>query len=344
MSERGLSVGFILSHEQFPATELLDYGVAAESAGFDSLWVSDHFHPWQHNQGHAGHAWVTLAALTQRTTRIAMGTGVTCPTYRFRPADVAHAFASLSGFAPGRIFLGVGTGEALNEVPSGGGWGPYQERAARLEEAVGLIRRLWAEDWVTSEGPYYPVTNANLYDKPPVPIPIYVAGSGPKSAALAAAAGDGWIASGGALLRGERQASSMAFRAGWSGSVQDRGKPRVLIEQYVVVGSEADAVAAARLWQFMPVARHLLDEPDPRVIQRYAEENTGPEMAVRSFMVSTDPEAHAGRLMALQAAGATDVFIHAPQPDQRRVIDFYASSVLPLVRRAPSTLSTVWPV
>jgi alkanesulfonate monooxygenase SsuD/methylene tetrahydromethanopterin reductase-like flavin-dependent oxidoreductase (luciferase family) len=110
------------------------------------------------------------------------------------------------------------------------------------------------------------------------------------------------------------------------------------------VGTEADAIAAARLWQFMPVARHLLAEPDPRVIQRYAEENAAPEMAVRSFMVSTDPGDHADRLMALQAAGATDVFIHAPQPHQRRVIDFYASSVLPLVRQPPSILSTVGPV
>jgi F420-dependent hydroxymycolic acid dehydrogenase len=329
MSGRRLSVGYILSQEQFPSADLLDLGVEAEAAGFDAVWVSDHFHPWQDNQGHAGHAWVTLAALTQRTRRIEMGTGVTCPTYRFRPADVAHAFASLSGLAPGRIFLGVGTGEALNEIPSGGGWGPYSERAARLEEAVGLIRRLWNEDWVSSAGPYYPLTDANLYDKPPVPIPIYVAGSGPKSASLAGRASDGWITGDSPLLRPERQASRNAFLAGWNAADADRPAPPILVEQYTVVGEAAEAAEAARFWQFMPVARDLLAEPDPRAIQRYAEKRTTPAEAAGRMLVSPDPADHIERLRALEAAGATHVFLHAPQLDQARVISFYGSSVLP---------------
>jgi len=329
MSERRLSVGYILSQEQFPSADLLDLGVEAEAAGFDAVWVSDHFHPWQDNQGHAGHAWVTLAALTQRTRRIEMGTGVTCPTYRFRPADVAHAFASLSGLAPGRIFLGVGTGEALNEIPSGGGWGPYAERAARLEEAVALIRRLWNEDWVSSEGPYYPLTNANLYDKPPAPTPIYIAGAGPKSASLAGRAGDGWITGDGPLLRPERRASLDAFLAGWNGPGARRPAPPILVEQYTVVGDAADAADAARFWQFMPVARDLLTEPDPRAIQRHAEKHTTPQEAAGRMLVSPDPADHIQRLRALEAAGATHVFLHAPQLDQRRVIAFYGSSVLP---------------
>ena len=114
-------VGFVLSHEQFPATRLVELGVAAENAGFDELWTSDHFHPWQDNQGHSGQAWITLAAIGQRTRRIPFGTGVTCPTFRYRPSIVAQAFASLAVLSPGRVFLGVGSGEALNEVPSGGG-------------------------------------------------------------------------------------------------------------------------------------------------------------------------------------------------------------------------------
>src|SRR5437868_1888056 len=111
-----LRIGYCGSHEQWPAPRLVEFAAAAEQAGFDAAWVSDHFHPWQDNQGHAGHAWITLAAMAQRTGRVTLGTGVTCPTYRFRPAEVAHAFASLAAFAPGRIFLGVGTGEALNEL------------------------------------------------------------------------------------------------------------------------------------------------------------------------------------------------------------------------------------
>jgi F420-dependent hydroxymycolic acid dehydrogenase len=111
------SIGYVLSDEQFPAPELVEWGVAAEQAGFDMVWCSDHFHPWQDNQGHSGMAWITLAALGQRQNRIAMGTGVTCPTYRYNPAIVAQAFATFANLYPGRIYLGVGSGEALNELP-----------------------------------------------------------------------------------------------------------------------------------------------------------------------------------------------------------------------------------
>ncbi len=118
-------IGFVLSAEQFRVDELLELAPAAEQAGFDAVWTSDHFQPWQDNQGHASHAWVTLAAASQRTQRILMGTGVTCPTYRYNPAIVAEAFASLGILAPGRVFLGVGSGEALNEAASGSGWGDF---------------------------------------------------------------------------------------------------------------------------------------------------------------------------------------------------------------------------
>ncbi|HLA18002.1 MAG TPA: LLM class flavin-dependent oxidoreductase, partial [Dehalococcoidia bacterium] len=111
---RRRGVGYVLSHEQFPPGELIEYAVAAEVAGFDAVWASDHFHPWQDNQGHAGQAWITLAAIGQRTSRITMGTAVTCPIYRYHPAIVAQAFATLGLLYPGRVFLGAGTGEAVN--------------------------------------------------------------------------------------------------------------------------------------------------------------------------------------------------------------------------------------
>src|SRR5438105_14452472 len=136
---RKATVGFVLAHEQFPAPQLVELGVLAEQTGWDMVWTSDHFQPWQDNEGHCGFAWVTLAALGQRTQRIPFGTGVTCPTYRYRPAIVAEAFATLGLLYPGRVFLGVGAGEALNEVPADGGWGAYKERAGRLAEAVEVI-------------------------------------------------------------------------------------------------------------------------------------------------------------------------------------------------------------
>src|SRR6202012_3233472 len=157
----------------------LRLGAGAEDAGFDLLATSDHFQPWQTNERHAGQAWVTLGALGQRTRRIWMGPTVTCPTLRYNPAVVAQAFASLSVLYPGRIFLGVGSGEALNEEAAVGSWPKWTERSERLIEATDIIRQLWTGQQVGHKGNYYNV-NARLYDPPPQPIPILMAANGPK--------------------------------------------------------------------------------------------------------------------------------------------------------------------
>ncbi len=178
-------IGFQLSHEQFPAPQLADLGVQAEAGGFDNVWMSDHFQPWQDNQGHAGYARVTQAVIGQRTKTLGVGTFVTCPTYRYRPAELAQAFATLSQFTPGRVIMGVGTGEALNETAATGEWGNYAERAARLIEAVTVIRQMWTGQTITYKGKYFQVQNARLYDPPVSNIPIYIAATGPKSMYLA---------------------------------------------------------------------------------------------------------------------------------------------------------------
>ena len=320
------TIGFCLPHEQFPAPALIEHGVAAVAAGFQALWTSDHFHPWQHNQGHAGHAWITLAALGQRTERVPLGTGVTCPTYRYRPAEVAHAFASLGVLYPGRVYLGVGTGEALNELPAGGGWGPYRERAERMVEAITLIRRLWSGEWVTHHGRYYHVDNARLYDVPPEPVPIYIAASGPRSMRLAGTHGDGLITDPDSALD---PAKRDAFRDGARAAGKDPDAMPVLVEHYVVVGRRAEADEGARLWRFGPTAGDLLDEPDPREIQRRAEASTSLEDVHGRWTVSEDPETHIQAILRLLDGGVSHVFVHAPQQDQGRVIDFYARHVLP---------------
>jgi TAT-translocated FGD2 family F420-dependent dehydrogenase len=304
--------------------------VAAERAGFDSVWASDHFHPWQDNQGHAGNAWITLAAVGARTSRLTLGTAVTCPIYRVHPAIVAHAFATLAALYPGRLFLGVGTGEAVNEAAAGGGWGPYRERAARLREAVVLIRRLWTEDWVSHDGPHFPLENARIYERPPSPVPIYVAASGPKSAALAGEVGDGLIAGPSTLLG--RPDVVGAF----STAVEARGLdptqvPR-LVEQYVFLGTESEALEAAKLWLFGPVEDRVRALSDPRAVQRTAEALSSPEKVIRGWLISRDPSAHVDRLAELFAAGASHVAVHSTQPDQASVIDFYARQVLPALR------------
>jgi F420-dependent hydroxymycolic acid dehydrogenase len=173
-------VGFQLAHEQFRVSELVELGIAADEAGFDLLAVSDHFQPWQANEGHSGQAWVTMSAIGQRTKRIRMGTTVTCPTFRYNPGVVAEAFASLSLLYPGRVFLGIGSGEALNEEAALGSWPKWPERSERLVEAAEIIRKLWGGEQIDHQGKYYKL-NARLYDPPSKPIPLLMAGNGPKA-------------------------------------------------------------------------------------------------------------------------------------------------------------------
>ena len=207
-------VGYMLAHEQFTVSELVNIGGWAKQAGFDLLATSDHLQPWQANEGHCGAAWVTLAAAGERTNPAWIGTTVTCPTLRYNPAVVAEAFASLSLLYPGRVFLGVGSGEALNEEAATGVWPKWPERWERLVEAIGIIRALWNGEQVAHHGKYYNV-EAKLYDPPPQPIPLLTAANGRKSMRLAGQHGDGLITD----PRSWRQ-----YKSEWEGGRQRRRK------------------------------------------------------------------------------------------------------------------------
>jgi F420-dependent hydroxymycolic acid dehydrogenase len=325
-------IGFVLSHEQFPAPELVQLGIAAEQAGFDLISTSDHFQPWQDNEGHSGLAWETLAALGQRTQRILMGTMVTCPTYRYRPAIVAEAFATLSLLNPGRIFLGVGTGEALNEIPSGGGWGPYAERAERLKEAVMILRGLWSGQPFSYAGDHYQIKQARLYDAPPHPVPIYIAGYGPKSMQLAGEYGDGLITQ--AKLATKPDGLAPYHEAARQVKKDPRTMP-VFVEQMVVVGNRQEAQRWAELWRFMPKSFNTyVTDPDPRSIRQRAEREVPIEQVYEKWPISENPDDHIQGIRKLVESGVTHVMIHSPQGDQARVIDFYGKQVLPRLRPA----------
>jgi coenzyme F420-dependent glucose-6-phosphate dehydrogenase len=193
-----LKLGYKASAEQFGPTELLDFSCLAEEVGFDSIFVSDHFQPWKHTDGHAPFAPAWMAAVLAKTERVVLGTSVLTPTFRLHPSVVAHAFGTLGAMFPGRVILGVGTGESLNEVPSTGMvWPELKERSARLREAVTLIRKLWSEERVTFEGEFYRTQNATIYDKPEELVPIYLAAGGPLNAKYAGRAGDGFICTSG---------------------------------------------------------------------------------------------------------------------------------------------------
>src|SRR3954447_8644925 len=194
----GLRFGYKASAEQFGPRELLEYAVRAEQAGLDTVAISDHFQPWRHTTGHAPNALVWLGALGQATERVTLSTSVLTPTMRYHPSIVAQSFATLACLNPGRVILGIGTGEAMNETPATGAeWPGAKERRMRLAEAIKLMRRLWTEERVTFEGEYYRTERATIYDRPDEPVAVYVAASGPLAAKLAGRVGDGFICTSG---------------------------------------------------------------------------------------------------------------------------------------------------
>jgi TAT-translocated FGD2 family F420-dependent dehydrogenase len=322
---RGL-FSYTLAHEQFPVPELVRIGALASKSGFQVLATSDHLQPWQANEAHSGQAWVTMAALGAQSHSW-MGTAVTCPTLRYNPAVVAEAFASLSLLYPGRVYLGVGSGEALNEQAATGEWPKWQERWDRLIEAITVIRQLWTGENVSFRGKYYTV-NAKLYNPPPKPIPLLTAANGKKSMRLAGQHGDGLISD---------PESWSKWKSEWEEGAKAAGKNPadmpVMIEQFVVVGDEAAAKPAAEQWRFTQKAwKGLFDIESPVEIQQKADAGTPLDQVMTSWAIGTDPAVHIRKARELFDSGVSIVNVHSGQADQAKVVEFYASHVLPSFR------------
>jgi TAT-translocated FGD2 family F420-dependent dehydrogenase len=321
-------IGFMLAHEQFPVPELVELGIAAEQAGFDLLATSDHLQPWQSNEAHCGEAWVTMGALGARTKHVWMGPTVTCPAFRYNPAVVAEAFATLSQLYPGRIFLGIGSGEALNEEAAIGAWPKWPERSERLIEATDIIRQLWKGQQIQHKGKYYNV-NAKLYDPPANPIPILMAANGPKAMRRSGQYGDGVVTDPKTWSQHKSE-----FEEGAKAAGKNPSQMPVLVEQFVAVGDQKSAEPAAELWRFLPKAfKTYYNIRDPFEIQKRAEAELPLPQIISDWTVSTDPDVHAKKINDLFNSGVTIVNIHSGQADQKRVIDFYGNNVLPKVRK-----------
>lgn len=321
-------LGFMLPHEQFPVPDLVDLGVLAEQAGFDLIATSDHFQPWQANEGHSGMAWVTMAALGQKTNHIWMGPTVTCPTFRYNPAVVAEGFASLDLLFPGRIFLGIGSGEALNEEAATGSWPKWQERSERLVEAAQVIRELWKGETVQHKGKYYEV-NARLYDPPKKTVPLLMAANGPKAMQRAGRYADGLITDPKTWKQHKNEFVSSLQAAG-----KNLSDVPVLVEQYVVVGDKSEAEKAAQFWRFGPKAfKEYYNVRDPLEIERRAMSEVPLDQVYDGWPIGTDPKVHIKTINDLFDSGATIVNIHSGQSEQRRVIEFYAKEVLPALKQ-----------
>ena len=327
-----LRLGYKASAEQFDPRELLDFARAAEANGFDSVFVSDHFQPWRHSDGHAPFALAWLAAVGETTSRIALGTSVLTPTFRYHPAIVAQAYGTLGVLFPDRMILGVGTGEHLNEGALGVQWPDYRERFARLREAVALIRKLWSEQSVTFDGEYYHTRNATIYDRPEQSVPIYVGAGGPQVAKYAGRASDGLICTSGKGMELYSEQLLPSFVDGARESGRDGATLDRMIE--VKVSYDRDRMHAmedTKIWAALSLpAEAKAGVDDPREMERLAK--TVEDVAYRRWLVSDDPEEHVEQLRPYLDLGFTHLVFHHPGDDQRRFIELYAKQILPRIR------------
>jgi coenzyme F420-dependent glucose-6-phosphate dehydrogenase len=329
-----LTLGWKASAEQFGPRELLDYGIAAERHGFDSIVVSDHFHPWKDTDGHAPFSFAWLGAVGARTTRAKLGTSVVTPTFRYHPAIVAQAFATLGVLFPGRVFLGVGSGESMNETPvTGHDWPPPGERLHRLGEAVELIKKLWSDDYVTWKGKHYTTEAAKIFDKPTEPVPIYIAAAGPKAAEQVGRIGDGFICTSGKGMELYRDVLIPNLEKGAKEAGRDVAKIEKMIEIKVSYDTDRDrALADTREWAALALpAEDKAGVEDPREMEKRAAAAAGD--AHKRFIVTDDPDECVAEIEPYLALGFTHLVFHFPGKDQERAMKHYAAEVLPLLRK-----------
>jgi coenzyme F420-dependent glucose-6-phosphate dehydrogenase len=329
-----LKIGYKASAEQFGPNELLGFSILAESLGFDSVFISDHFQPWRHTGGHAPFSFAWLGALGARTSRVVMGTSVLTPTFRHHPSIVAQCFGTLGTMFPGRVILGIGTGESLNEVPASGlKWPEMKERFARLRESVALIRRLWQEERLTFEGTFYKTENATIYDRPETMVPIYLAAAGPMVAKFAGRATDGLICTSGKpqALYAEQLLPNV------DAGLEAAGKSKEAFDRMIEmkVSFDTDATRAfedTRHWAALALSsEEKMSVEDPLEMERLADA-LPTERAAKRWIVSSDPDEHVEKIRPYIELGFRHLVFHAPGPDQERFLRLYAEHVVPKLR------------
>jgi coenzyme F420-dependent glucose-6-phosphate dehydrogenase len=328
-----LRLGYKASAEQFAPADLLGFALAAERLGLDSVAISDHFQPFRHVGGHSPASLPWLGALAAQTSRILLGTSVLTPTFRYHPAVVAQAFATLGCLAPGRVFLGLGAGEAMNEVaPTGTDWPGSGERLERLREAVALIRRLWSGEQVTFEGRWYQTRGATIYDLPTEAIPVWIAAGGPKGARFAGAEG-GLITTSGkpSELYTERLLPNAAEGAAEAGR-DAQAFERMIEIKLSYARDRARSIADCRFWAPLalpPEAKQGVD--DPRELARRADE-LDDEQAASRFICTDDPDEAVERIAPYVEMGFRHLVFHSPAEDQLDFLERFAAAIAPRLR------------
>ena len=320
---------YFCGHEQWHPEQLVEHARLAEQAGFDMLVVSEHFHPWVDDHGAAGFAWSTIGAMAAVTTNVEFATGVTTPLWRFHPAVVAQAAATLDRLSNGRFNLGVGTGENINEGPLGYRFPGYAERAARMGEALQIMRRLLGGEKLTFPGEYYQTDRAKLYSPPFGPVPIWLAAGGPKSAALAAAQADGIITS---VKDPEVTIERVLDPARRAAEGAGRPVPRVLATRWSVLAeSEDEAWEALLSWRGLR-APGRLEAVDPADLRERADQLPREEVLGRySIVADADQIVEAYRPL-VETCAADIVTVQMASLDQESLIKMLGDDVLPKLR------------
>jgi G6PDH family F420-dependent oxidoreductase len=310
--------GYALSSEEHPPAELVRLACRAEETGFTFAAISDHFHPWLDQQGQSPFVWAVLGGIAHSTSTLRLGTGVTCPTFRIHPAIIAQAAATVTAMMPGRFFLGVGSGENLNEHILGDHWPPAPVRQDMLREAIAVIRQLWEGGYQSFDGNYYTVENARIYTLPDEPPGIVVAAGGPSAAELAGQMGDGiWTAAPNPDVLGTyREAGGSGPRYGqvkvcWAG---DEDEARKTAHEWWANGG-----VGGELSQELPLPRHF----------EQAAKLVTPEALAEKVPLGPDPDRYLEAIKAFVDAGYSHVYIHQIGPDQEGFFDFFERELAP---------------
>ena len=337
-----LTLGYKASAEQFAPRELVEIAVAAEAHGFESAFASDHFQPWRHEGGHAPFSLAWMAAVGERTSTLRIGTSVMTPTFRYNPAVLAQAFATLGCLYPGRIIAGFGTGEALNEIATGfrgageQDWPEFKERFGRLRESVRLMRALWSQDRVDFEGEYYSTHGASIYDRPEGGIPVYIAAGGPTVAKYAGRAGDGFICTSGKGwdLYTEKLVPAVKEGAEAGGRSYD-DLDRMIEIKLSYEETEEAALENTRFWAPLALsAEQKSSIHDPIEMEKAADALPIEKIASR-WIVGSDPDAVTAEIAKYVDAGFNHLVFHAPGEDQRRFLGLFERDLAPRLRALP---------
>lgn len=332
----GVKYFYGAAHEQFRPSVLLDHARRAEAAGFDGISCSDHFQPWW-EPGEAGHAWMWLGAAAQATSRCQIGPAVTPALARYHPALVAQGFATLAEMFPGRVFLAMGSGESLNESPLGFDWPDAAGQLAALEEALAMVRRLWAGETVSGSGRFFRARDAKLHTCPEHAPPLYVSAFHPEAAKVAARYGDGLWTLADPDSAPELIAVYLAQRAE---DGMDDGE--IILQASVSWGADDDAaLEGARVWKGAQPPEYYVDDwHDPEAMYRHAEETISDDEFREKVVISSDPAEHVRRIREVESLGATTVAImNCSGSDPERAIEIYGEQVLPELRTGATSAS-----